>query len=107
MALIPKDSKTNGMQDNGIGLEIAIIIFLVYMIFDTFLGKYISSSLNWVFGILVVFVIGYMIIPNNKNKGKNGYQRIAVLSLKSINFWNGGRNTYGNKKASEQDKRRK
>lgn len=85
MALIPKDSKTNGMQDNGIGLEIAIIIFLVYMIFDTFLGKYISSSLNWVFGILVVLVIGYMIVPNNKNKGKNGYQRIAVFIKFEIN----------------------
>ncbi len=85
MALIPKDSKTNGMQDNGIGLEIAIIIFMVYMVFDTFLGKYISSRLNWLFGILVIFVIGYMIIPNNKNKGKNGYQRIAVFIKFEIN----------------------
>lgn len=78
MAKIPSKSKTNNLEDSNMSLEAVLIIFLVVLIGNKVLENCVHGSLSFLLLILIILIIGFFILPNSKNKGKNGYMRISI-----------------------------
>lgn len=78
MAIIPKKSKTTNIS-NSMNLEIALVIFTLYIVIDQFTSNLISTSLSIPFSIFTILLVIYMVLGNKKNKGRIGYERIIIF----------------------------
>lgn len=78
MAIIPKKSKTSNVSSS-INLDIALVIFSIYIFADKFFSNLISSRLVIPFSVLIILLAIYMILGNKKNKGHIGYERVLIF----------------------------
>lgn len=85
MARIPSKTKTNSSEDNNVSLEVAIMIFAFVLIGNKILENKVHSSLQWFLLLLIIVLVVFLILPNSKNHGKNGYQRMLIW-LKYVRY---------------------
>ena len=76
MALIPSNSKSNKITDNGINLEVLMILFVVIIIGQKIFEGRVHSWLSWLLIVLLGGIAGFCVLPNSKNHGQIGYVRL-------------------------------
>lgn len=79
MAIIPKKTKTSIASDNGIGIELCLLIFTSVYFTDRFLGDKVHAYMTPLLYLLMIVVVAYMVLPSHKNKGKTGYESMMIF----------------------------
>ncbi|NBK97763.1 MAG: hypothetical protein EOM50_07050 [Erysipelotrichia bacterium] len=83
MALIPNKSKSNHIADNGINIEVLMVLFAMLVIVQKVFENRIHSWLSWALILVVGVCGGYLLLPSSKNHGHIGYYRLMrVLRYK-------------------------